>query len=131
MLAAFPGRRERAPDADERALLDRLAAVAHGAYRALVWDEPQFVEFFRAFTPVDELALLDRLAAGAAAGRRGLFATLRAIPWVFAWTQNRTLLPAWFGCGTALGDALDAGRRSSAASTATCRSSARSSTTSR
>ena len=66
--------------------------------------------FFRAFTPVDELALLrDRLAPGAPPGRaRTTCASLRAIPWVFAWTQNRCLLPAWYGCGTAL-----AGRRRS------------------
>jgi phosphoenolpyruvate carboxylase len=75
-----------------------------------VFAEPQFVDFFRAFTPVDELALLEIGSRPARRpGREDFFATLRAIPWVFAWTQNRTLLPAWFGCGTALGDALDAG----------------------
>ena len=63
---------------------------------------PGFVDFFRAFTPVDELALLE---IGSRPARRpdgaGYFESLRAIPWVFAWTQNRTLLPAWYGCGTA------------------------------
>ena len=87
--------------------------------------------------------VLPRVHAGRRAGaardrrrvRRGgpndadYLASLRAIPWVFAWTQNRALLPAWFGCGTAFAaaDDGDAARRS----TASCRSSARSSTTSR
>jgi phosphoenolpyruvate carboxylase len=62
--------------------------------------------FFRAFTPVDELALLE---IGSRPARRpesaaDFLPSLRAIPWVFAWTQNRTLLPAWFGCGAGLGD---------------------------
>jgi len=74
-------------------------------YRALV-DDARFVEFFRAFTPVDELALLN---IGSRPARRpegeGYLGSLRAIPWVFAWTQNRCLLPAWHGCGSAFADA--------------------------
>ncbi|HET7647602.1 MAG TPA: phosphoenolpyruvate carboxylase, partial [Gaiellaceae bacterium] len=65
-------------------------------------DEPRFPAFFRAFTPVDELALLE--IASRPARRPGgddFLASLRAIPWVFAWTQNRVLLPAWFGAGAA------------------------------
>jgi phosphoenolpyruvate carboxylase len=58
--------------------------------------------FFRQFTPIDELALLE---IGSRPARRpdgeDDFTALRAIPWVFAWTQNRCLLPAWYGCGTA------------------------------
>ena len=92
----------RSPDAAERKLLGRLAELAELAYRALVWETPAFVDFFRSFTPVDELALL---AIGSRPPRRpdgpGYLEGLRAIPWVFAWTQNRTLLPAWYGCGTA------------------------------
>ena len=92
------------PDADT-ALLERLAERSRGVYRALV-DDPRFVEFFRAFTPVDELALLN---IGSRPARRpegeGYLASLRAIPWVFAWTQNRCLLPAWYGCGSAFADA--------------------------
>jgi phosphoenolpyruvate carboxylase len=80
-----------------------LSERAHAAYRALVWDDPAFAPFFRSFTPVEELALL---ALGSRPTRRpggeDLLASLRAIPWVFAWTQTRCLLPAWYGCGTAL-----------------------------
>jgi phosphoenolpyruvate carboxylase len=110
ILAAFPESTSRAPDDDERALLDRVAELAERRYRSLVFSEPRFMDFFRAFTPVDELALLE---IGSRPVRRpageDFFGALRAIPWVFAWTQNRTLLPAWFGCGAALGEALDAG----------------------
>ena len=103
VLSAFPEIVGRTPDADERVLLDRLAGLAERAYRSLVWETPGFVDFFRTFTPVDELSLL---AIGSRPARRpdgpDYLAALRAIPWVFAWTQNRTLLPAWYGCGTAL-----------------------------
>jgi phosphoenolpyruvate carboxylase len=94
------------PQQDEdTGLLEQLAEHSRAAYRALV-DAPGFVDFFRAFTPVDELALLN---IGSRPARRpeaeGYLGSLRAIPWVFAWTQNRCLLPAWYGCGTAFADA--------------------------
>ena len=65
-------------------------------------EDEAFPAFFHRFTPIDELALLrDRLAARPATGpRRRAVAALRAIPWVFSWTQNRCLLPAWYGVGT-------------------------------
>jgi phosphoenolpyruvate carboxylase len=82
-----------------------LADRSRGVFRELV-DDPGFVDFFRAFTPVDELALLN---IGSRPSRRPegpeFLASLRAIPWVFAWTQNRCVLPSWYGCGTAFGDA--------------------------
>ena len=108
LLAAFPERLPAPPTADDRALLDRLADSAREAYRAFVWEEPSFAEFFRAFTPVDELAMLELASRPARRpGDAEYLASLRAIPWVFAWTQNRVLLPAWFGAGTAFGEASD------------------------
>jgi phosphoenolpyruvate carboxylase len=81
--------------------LPELAERSGAAYRELVSD-PGFVDFFRAFTPVDELALLN---IGSRPARRPegaeYLSSLRAIPWVFAWTQNRCLLPSWYGCGAA------------------------------
>jgi phosphoenolpyruvate carboxylase len=102
LLATYPELLEPPPSADDRAVLDQLAAVSRSAYRAFVWEESRFPAFFRSFTPVDELALLE--IASRPARRPGgddFLASLRAIPWVFAWTQNRVLLPAWFGAGTA------------------------------
>ena len=105
LLATFPERLEPPPSDADRELLDRLAAVSRAAYRAFVWEEPRFVEFFRTFTPVDELALLEIASRPA---RRpdsaDYLASLRAIPWVFSWTQNRVLLPAWFGAGSAFAE---------------------------
>ena len=89
----------------DTSLVARLADRSREAYRALVGDE-RLVPFFRAFTPVDELALLN---IGSRPARRpesaAYLASLRAIPWVFAWTQNRCLLPAWYGCGSAFAEA--------------------------
>jgi phosphoenolpyruvate carboxylase len=102
LLATFPEHLPEPPRDDERALLDRMAAVSRDAYRSFVWDNEGFVEFFRAFTPVDELAMLE---IASRPSRRpndaDYLSSLRAIPWVFSWTQNRVLLPAWFGCGSA------------------------------
>ena len=111
LLATFPERLPEPPRDDERALLDSMAESSHEVYRQFVWENNGFVEFFRAFTPVDELAMLE---IASRPSRRpndaDYLSSLRAIPWVFSWTQNRVLLPAWFGCGTAFesvgGDAL-------------------------
>ncbi len=105
LLAAFPAVRAFPAPAGARELLDRLSASAYGAFRALV-DDPDFVTFFRQFTPVDELALLEIGSRPARrAGDDDYLGSLRAIPWIFAWTQNRCLLPAWYGCGTAFATA--------------------------
>lgn len=105
LLSAFPAvAGAQAPDG-ARETMAALSEGASPAYRALV-EDPGFVPFFRSFTPVDELALL---AIGSRPARRPQGAeylrSLRAIPWVFAWTQNRCLLPAWYGCGTAFAQA--------------------------
>jgi phosphoenolpyruvate carboxylase len=103
LLAAFPE-----PEDVETELVAELAERSREAYRTLV-DDSRFLPFFRAFTPVDELALLN---IGSRPTRRPEgqddLDSLRAIPWVFAWTQNRCLLPSWFGSGTAF-EAADAG----------------------
>lgn len=80
---------------------DVMAEEGRKAYRALVWDEPRFIDFFNEATPIDEIA---RLPIGSRPSKRraGGLETLRAIPWVFAWTQNRAILPGWYGVGTAL-----------------------------
>src|SRR5581483_10874756 len=95
LLTAFPALSPNPPpDAD--AVVTDLAARSQRAYHALVWEDPALPPFFRSFTPIDELALLEigsrPVTRPEAAGSRELEA-LRAIPWVFAWTQNRTLLP--------------------------------------
>jgi phosphoenolpyruvate carboxylase len=95
-------------DADDAyALLDDLAGRAQGAYRALVHETPGFVEWFRAATPIRELAELNigsRPPSRKAGDRIG---DLRAIPWVFSWSQARIMLPGWYGTGTALESWVD------------------------
>jgi phosphoenolpyruvate carboxylase len=103
IVSAFPDVSQSAPPEGARETLTTLAAAAHASYRQLVWDDPGFVGFFRAFTPVDELALFEIGSRPARRpGAEDYLQRLRAIPWVFAWTQNRCVLPAWYGCGTAL-----------------------------
>jgi phosphoenolpyruvate carboxylase len=108
LLTAFPDAAGLAPPNEgARDTMTALAASSLAAYRALVWEDPAFPPFFRSFTPVDELALLDigsRPVSRPEAAGHGELEALRAIPWVFAWTQNRCLLPAWYGCGTAFAD---------------------------
>src|SRR5581483_6760893 len=77
-------------------------------YRRIVHEDPEFVDFFMAATPVQEVS---RLRLGSRPSRRsstGGIDELRAIPWVFSWTQSRIVLPAWLGVGTALRAAREA-----------------------
>jgi phosphoenolpyruvate carboxylase len=110
LLTAFP-ERAPAPPSGARELMDALSADAYRSYRALVWEDEAFPRFFRHFTPIDELALLEigsRPVSRPEAAAAGELEALRAIPWVFAWTQNRCILPAWFGAGALA--AQDVGR---------------------
>jgi len=104
LLSVFPNVTGASAPAPGRELMQEASRLAEQAFRSFVWQNPKFVRFFRAFTPVDELALLE---IGSRPARRPsadaeYLQSLRAIPWVFSWTQNRSLLPAWFGCGSGL-----------------------------
>jgi phosphoenolpyruvate carboxylase len=84
-----------------------LAIASREAYRRLVHEEPDFYEYFRAVTPID---VLERMQVGSRpvhrAETQGLDGLL-PVPWVFAWTQTRHMLPGWYGAGTGLGAAID------------------------
>ncbi len=85
-----------------RAVMERAAATARQTYRALVFDEPDFYEYFRGATPID---VIERLLIGSrpvARRSKSGIENLRAIPWVFAWTQSRHMLPGWYGVGEGL-----------------------------
>lgn len=85
-----------------REAMERLAATAAETYRALVYDDPRFPTFFRECTPIDMIAELPLGSRPASRGIATDVASLRAIPWSFAWTQNRSLLPSWYGAGSGL-----------------------------
>ncbi|MGY4662266.1 phosphoenolpyruvate carboxylase [Pseudomonas chlororaphis] len=91
-----------------RDLMDELADDGVKAYRAVVRENPQFVEYFRQSTPEQELGRLP-LGSRPAKRRAGGIESLRAIPWIFGWTQTRLMLPAWLGWETALSKALERG----------------------
>jgi phosphoenolpyruvate carboxylase len=88
-------------------IVEQMAAISAECYRSLVHDDPDFVRFFTSVTPVQEISQL-RLGSRPAKRRaEGGIDELRAIPWVFSWTQSRIVLPAWLGLGTALADARE------------------------
>ena len=97
-----------APEPEWCELMDRLAADGLASYREVVREAPQFVPYFRQATPEQELS---RLPLGSRPAKRGSggVESLRAIPWIFAWTQMRLMLPAWLGWERALGNALARG----------------------
>ncbi|WP_439851945.1 phosphoenolpyruvate carboxylase [Pseudomonas syringae] len=91
-----------------RTMMDQMASDGVSAYRAVVRENPEFVEYFRQATPEQELGRLP-LGSRPAKRREGGVESLRAIPWIFAWTQTRLMLPAWLGWEAALGKALERG----------------------
>ena len=101
--------RPRPPEPREgtwRAIAAELARDSRAHYRALVHEDAMFPAYFRAATPID---VIERLRIGSRPSKRagsGDIGSLRAIPWVFAWSQNRAGLTAWYGVGTALERAL-------------------------
>jgi phosphoenolpyruvate carboxylase len=81
---------------------DALSAHAFRAYRALVYDTPGFVAYFRASTPIAEIAELNIGSRPASRTASMRIEDLRAIPWVFSWGQCRLMLPGWYGFGSAV-----------------------------
>jgi phosphoenolpyruvate carboxylase len=106
LLTSRPGHDAATAEAVERwrPMMAELATLAEDAYRRLVWEDPDFEAFFVRATPINEISRMElgsRPARRASAAAPSL-AALRAIPWVFAWSQSRTNLPAWYGVGAAL-----------------------------
>jgi len=109
VLRATAGERAGAgrPDGAD-AVMDVLAPASRGAFRALVYDSADFIDYFRSATPID---VIERMKIGsrpaARHGKAGI-EDLRAIPWVFSWTQSRQLISGWYGLGTGLAAAAAA-----------------------
>jgi phosphoenolpyruvate carboxylase len=98
-----PGARESPAHLEVAAL---IAAESRAAYRELVYAPPQFYEFFQAVTPID---VIERMQIGSRSAHRDAHAGLAAllpVPWVFAWSQARYMLPGWYGAGRGLAAAM-------------------------
>ena len=98
------------PKPEWRELMNKLAEQACDDYRSWVRGNPNFVEYFRQATPEPELASLPLGSRPARRRTGGGIETLRAIPWIFAWSQSRLVLPAWLGAGSALKAAVEKGQ---------------------
>ena len=92
------------PDPTWIASMEELSDKARKTYRALVYEDEGFLDFFSEASPIGELGMLNMGSRPARRIQNPEVESLRAIPWVFAWTQNRFLLPSWYGAGSALGD---------------------------
>ena len=94
------------PKAEWRQAMERLSDASCHEYRHVVREDPRFVPYFRESTPELELSGLNVGSRPAKRNPKGGVESLRAIPWVFAWTQTRLNLPAWLGVGEALTDEM-------------------------
>lgn len=99
------------PEPEWRQLLDELSEISATTYRKLVRENADFLEYFRSSTPINELSKLSLGSRPAKRKQEGGIETLRAIPWIFAWSQNRLMLPAWYGAGEALEQLIRDGKR--------------------
>ena len=102
LRASLRPRRADAREANWREMIQAMAAESAATYRALVHDDADFNAYFRAATPID---VIERLHIGSRPSRRGGsggVSSLRAIPWVFSWSQNRSGLTSWYGVGSGL-----------------------------
>jgi len=82
--------------------MEQMTIHSTKAYRELVHEDPDFVAFFYGATPITEITSLRLGSRPAKRGEQAGVADLRAIPWVFSWTQARIVLPGWYGLGSAL-----------------------------
>ncbi|MGC9953054.1 MAG: phosphoenolpyruvate carboxylase [Rhizomicrobium sp.] len=91
-----------AADGEAGERLARLSAAAYRAYRGLVYETKGFDRYFHESTPLPEISDLKIGSRPASRSRSGRIEDLRAIPWVFSWSQARVMLPGWFGFGSAV-----------------------------
>ena len=100
------------PKAEWRQLMHSMTDLSVQVYRSTVRDNPHFVKYLRTVTPELELQMLPLGSRPAKRKVSGGIESLRAIPWVFAWTQIRLMLPAWLGTGAALNQVIEQGQQS-------------------
>ncbi len=87
-------------------IMEDLSARSRKKYRSLIYEQDDFVDFFYQVTPIQEISQLQISSRPSRRRKGNTLDSLRAIPWVFSWTQSRFLVPAWYGVGTALEEFL-------------------------
>jgi phosphoenolpyruvate carboxylase len=102
VLVAMGAPLEREVRPEWRAAMNDLAERGRKAFRAFVYEDPTFIEYWQQATPINELADLPISSRPARRRSGGSFADVRAIPWMFSWMQSRAILPSWYGVGSAL-----------------------------
>lgn len=90
------------PDDSYLSAMDEISLGAFNKYRDLVYDDPQFVDYFWNATVINEIAGLNIGSRPASRKKTRAVEDLRAIPWVFSWSQSRLMVPGWYGFGTAV-----------------------------
>ncbi len=98
--------KDQSNGAEREQVMEMISSISRERFRGLVYDTPDFVDYFRQATPID---VIERLAIGSRPSSRRSqkgIQNLRAIPWVFSWAQTRTGFPGTFGMGTALAAAV-------------------------
>lgn len=95
------------PGAEHVNFAARVATASHEAYRRFVHGQPEFYSWFQSVTPIDVIARMQIGSRPAVRPGKDGFDALRAVPWVFAWTQSRHFLPAWLGAGAGLRTAIE------------------------
>ena len=106
-LATALPRHRGSDDPKWHKMMDVIANESRRAYRKLIYETPGFYDYFRKATPID---LIERMRIGSRPSSRrnqSGIEDLRAIPWVFSWTQSRLVLPGWYGIGSGLTRAMD------------------------
>ena len=106
LVTARPPRAHSAAAAWE-SIMEEIAAASRDAYKRLVYDSPDFIAYFRAATPIDVIERIGVTTGSLDPGPSAERGDLRAVPWVFAWTQNRCLLPGWFGAASGLAHGIE------------------------
>ncbi len=92
-------------------IMEELSSKAYAAYRELVYETPGFTQFFQESTPIREIAGLHIGSRPTSRRPSDKIEDLRAIPWVFSWSLNRTMIPGWYGFGTAIGNFVQQAER--------------------
>lgn len=94
--------------ADFRSSMDQIVAKSNEVYRKLVFENPNFLKYFFQATPIKEISGLNVGSRPASRKKLTDFSGLRAIPWVFSWSQSRVMFPGWYGVGSGFKSFIDA-----------------------